>query len=949
MRSHAKGVRALADVVKMHAMHATLSSAPAKTCFQYWGKARPVEQGPALHVLPYHCLDVAAVGVAYLRHHPALRAWLGRRLGTLDEQVLCDWLAFWLALHDLGKFSISFQGQRADLVELLQGEAPSSSGLPGVRHDSLGFACWRQYIQPLAMEQAWFGDDREVLDGINCWVRAVTGHHGQPPIHDVHHLGEHFRPRDRDAAVAFAVAMKTMFLSPAAASVATGMDAEVFEQQSRELSWWVAGLAVLADWIGSNAEIFKYRDAASISLADYWSKALALAETALIRSGVRPAARQHELAFADLFPKITTPSPLQSWAASVSLPEGPQIYLLEDVTGAGKTEAAVMLTHRIMAQGQADGFFIGLPTMATANAMYGRIASVYQQLFSGDASLVLAHGRKTLVEQFAASIIEPGLDEADAQQHDESATRRCLRWLADHNKRALLAPAGVGTVDQALLGALQSKHQSLRLLGLVRKVLVVDEVHACDAYMQRTLEAVLEFHAHAGGSAILLSATLPSRMKTSLLAAFARGCGHRSPALAHQGYPLVSAWSPQLQGAIETTMATRPEVCRQVFVRYESERALIVQTIVAALQTGQSVAWIRNTIGDALEARAELASMVDPTHITVFHARFALGDRLDIEEHVLETFGPDSTPAQRAGRLLIATQVAEQSLDIDVDLLVSDLAPVDRLIQRAGRLCRHVRDAEGGRLYGPGALDQRGAPCMWVLGPPWSDAPASNWLKQFAPGSAAVYPHHGEMWRTARALQAGQFRMPDDARTLIETVFDLDEELPEGLRTNANQAEGRAYGDRAQAQLNSVKLSNGYKREGLDWTAETVAPSRLGEETIDVLLGRWEGDRLLPWRDDKPAQHAWAYSTVRVAKRLIAEISAPTSAGRGAVLQMVQDNLPGGGKWVVLVPLERVGDRFLGSATARDASQWLWQYDASSGLLRTSVPGDVPDTQSPRM
>ncbi|RZA16248.1 MAG: CRISPR-associated helicase Cas3', partial [Proteobacteria bacterium] len=464
------------------------------------------------------------------------------------------------------------------------------------------------------------------------------------------------------------------------------------------------------------------REVANVSLANYWSTTLTLAEKALAHTGVRPVARQGEMSFADLFPKIVTPSPLQSWATSVALPEGPQIYLLEDVTGAGKTEAAVMLTHRLMAQGVADGFFIGLPTMATANAMYARIANVYQHLFAGDASLVLAHGRRTLVEEFAASIIEPGLDEADAQQGDESATRRCLRWLADHNKRALLAPAGVGTVDQVLLGALQSKHQSLRLLGLVRKVLVVDEVHACDAYMQKTLESVLEFHAHAGGSAILLSATLPRRVKAALLAAFARGCGRRAPALAHQDYPLVSAWSPQLQNTIETPMATRPEVCRQVCVRYEPDRATIVQTIVAALNAGQSVAWIRNTVGDVLEARAELVDAVAPAHITVFHARFALGDRLDIEAYVLDTFGPDSTSAQRAGRVLIATQVAEQSLDIDVDLLVSDLAPIDRLIQRAGRLRRHVRDAQGDRLHDLGAADQRGTPCMWVLGPPWNDA-----------------------------------------------------------------------------------------------------------------------------------------------------------------------------------------------------------------------------------
>lgn len=911
--------------------------------FGYWGKARPVERGAELHLLAYHSLDVAAVGVVYLRHQPALRAWLMQQLGLPDEHDLRNWLAFWLAVHDLGKFSVSFQGQREDLVERLQGEAPSSLGPAGVRHDSLGFAFWRQHVQPLAQAEGWFGDDVDTQLGLDCWLRAVTGHHGQPPLAEVHHLGAHFRPRDQEAATAFAVAMKTMFLTPGASAIAADMDADVFEQSSSKLSWWIAGLAVLADWIGSNAEIFRYRATPSTSLGDYWAEALALAETALSSSGVRPVARQRERNFAELFPQIAQPSSLQAWAAAVGLPAGPQIHLLEDVTGAGKTEAAVMLAHRLMAQGLADGFFIGLPTMATANAMYGRVAGVYQQLFAGDASLVLAHGRKTLVEAFAASIIAPGQDEADARQADESATQRCLRWLADHNKRALLAPAGVGTVDQALLGALQSKHQSLRLLGLVRKVLVVDEVHACDAYMQRTLEAVLEFHAHAGGSAVLLSATLPAGMKAALLAAFARGCGSRAPVLAQQAYPLATTWSPQLPATVETPIATRPEVCRTVHIRYASDRAAVRDVIAASLRAGQCVAWICNTIGDALQVREDLAAVVPAGHTTVFHARFALGDRLDIEERVLETFGAHSGPEQRAGRLLIATQVAEQSLDIDVDLLITDLAPIDRLIQRAGRLRRHVRDATGRRLAGPGAVDQRGEPCMWVFGPPWNETPPANWVRQFAPGSAAVYPNHGQLWHTARALQAGHLRMPEDARALIEAVFNADDELPAGLRVNANQAEGKAYGDRSQALLNSVKLVHGYQRKGLEWTAETVAPSRLGEETIDVLLGRWEGDVLLPWRDDKPSAHAWAYSTVRVAKRLIAEVPVPAIAERATALQAVKDRLPGGGKWVVLLPLESGTEGFAGAAIALDKQSGApavstWRYDVERGLLREAQP-----------
>lgn len=928
------------------------TAAPHFDAFAYWGKARPADGGVDLHLLPYHCLDVAAVGRVYLQRTPAFLFWLSDQLDIADHDALCDWVTFWLALHDLGKFSISFQAQRADLVERLQGQAPASV-FAGVRHDSLGMQFWTDQVELRAQNGAWFGHDPDVFDGIQCWARAVTGHHGQPPLNQVERLTSHFRPRDIGAAHEFVDAMRELLLSAGAAAIPATVGAEAFERISRELSWWIAGLAVLADWVGSNADIFKYRDTPAMSLPDYWQESQRLAEIALSHSGVMPASRQTNRPFSELFPVIQQPSPLQEWAASVEIMPAPQIHLLEDVTGAGKTEAAVMLTHRLMTSGCADGFFIGLPTMATANAMYGRIARVYDLLFANPASLVLAHGRKKLVEEFAMSIIQPGCDEGDACQLDESATRRCTRWLADHNKRALLAPAGVGTVDQILLGALQSKHQSLRLLGLMRKVLVIDEVHACDAYMLRTLEMLLEFHAHAGGSAILLSATLPQRMKTSLLKAFAKGCKHRAPTLKSPAYPLATSWSSAQPGqTIETPIATRPDVRRTVKVRYETEQSNVVAGIAAALAAGQCVAWIRNTVGDALEARAALAAYVPAENIMLFHARFTLGDRLDMEDTVLRAFGPGSGPAERTGRLLIATQVAEQSLDVDFDLVVSDLAPIDRLIQRAGRLRRHVRDAAGRRLLEAGATDQRGEPCLWVLGPPWTDTPAASWFKQPFPKAASVYPHHGQLWLTAKALLTGYFTMPDDARALIETVFGDEGELPKGLQGNANQAEGKAYGDASMADLKGVKLINGYVRKGMEWDPDTVAPSRLGEDTIEVLLGRWEGDQLKPWCDDKPPPHAWAYSTVRVAKRLIADAVPDANPLREARVQAQKDQLPGGGRWVVLLCLAQVGAYHKATAfsVAKDGSmhQAVWRYDRETGLVREEAPSEKsPSTQAP--
>lgn len=904
-----------------------------------------------MHLLAYHALDVAAVGDVYLQRSPTLLAWLAEQLGQTDLEATRAWVVFWLSLHDLGKFSISFQGQRADLVQQLQGALPAFLGAAGVRHDSLGMAFWNEQVQPKAGREAWFVDDPEYAKGLDFWARAVTGHHGQPPLESVTHFGRHFNPQDVEAALEFADAMRALLLPTQAASVATALEAEAFELVSCELSWWVAGLAVLADWIGSNAEIFKYRSTPELALQDYWQQALGLAVQALEQSEVLPSDRQTERPFQQLFPGIQTPSPLQTWAASVVLAPGPQIHLLEDVTGSGKTEAALMLAHRLMAQGCADGFFIGLPTMATANAMYERVAQVYRQLFPCVPSLVLAHGRKTLVESFAASVVEPGHDENDVQQLDESATRRCSRWLADHNKRALLAPAGVGTIDQALLGALCSKHQSLRLLGLWRKVLVVDEVHACDAYMQRTLETLLEFHARAGGSAILLSATLTQQMKSSLLQAYGRGLGYRRPALGAAAYPLATTWAPNSASmATEAPLATRPDVRRTVQVHYASDLAAVLEHITAALAAGQCVAWIRNTVGDALAAYDKMAQRIPVEHILLFHARFSLGDRLAREDAVLDTFGRDSGPQQRAGRLLIATQVAEQSLDIDADLVVTDLAPVDRLLQRAGRLRRHVRDAQGERLMESGAQDERGPTCLWVLGPAWTPTPSASWFREAFPKSSKVYPHHGQLWLTAQALQAGAFTMPHGARSLIEGVFGPDAEVPENLERNAQQAEGAAFAEASQAQMLSVKRQNGYCRaqRGLDWEADTVAPSRLGEETVDVLLACWDGNALRPWCCDKSPQHAWAYSTVRVARRLIGQAAEESTPERTLARKNLTEQLPGGGKWVVVLGLDSRDGWFEGTALAGKAGQaqnqnpLVWTYDSRRGLRREDAPGSKP-------
>jgi len=715
------------------------------------------------------------------------------------------------------------------------------------------------------------------------------------------------------------------------------VDPDQFAQASREISWWLAGLTVLADWIGSNQEHFPYEDK-ELPLDAYWSRAQVQAEGACSAIGVLPVNSQAMGSFAELFPGLPHPSPLQSWAANTSLDHAPQIHLLEDVTGAGKTEAAMMLTHRLMASGSAEGFFIGLPTMATANAMYGRLGNFYAKLFDGQASLVLATGQRELVESFAASVLAAGPVEQDPSQADDSASARCTAWLADHNKRALLAPAGVGTIDQALMAVLQGKHQSLRLLGLFRKVLIVDEVHACDAYMQGVLERLLRAHASVGGSAILLSATLPERMKSALLGAFAEGCGQPAPALPDDAaYPLVTTWSASHATHVVThAPGTRPDVVRTVQTRYVCDLNEVISGIQQALKEGQCVCWMRNTVADAMAAHALFADELTPDDLMVFHARFTLRDRLDMEDRILQHFGPQSTGAQRRGRLVIATQVAEQSLDADWDWMVSDLAPIDRLIQRAGRLQRHRRDAHGNRLRDATQPSGRTPPCLWVLGPAWTEHPPVDWFKAFFPKSSKVYRHHGQLWLTARLLQEGLLRMPADARRLIEGVYGEDVTLPAALQQVADVVFGEEMSEASQAHSNTIKLEVGYEWRGEQWWSDAKTPTRLGEASTNVLLCRWDGGRLLPWATHPHPRHAWAYSTVKVPERLIAESIPPSDPDELPAWEAVKLALPDQGKWSILLPLKATAQGWVGEAMGRHGAHLRrrqWVYSERFGLL----------------
>jgi CRISPR-associated endonuclease/helicase Cas3 len=910
--------------------------------WRYWGKAqRPTDSNSeaSYHLLPYHCLDVAAVGKVYLDRHAALRTNWAARLNITPER-LAAWVTFFLAIHDIGKFSHRFQSLRQDICQLLGNDRTPQNYT--VRHDSLGQLFFEQKIHPLAIEQGWFGlsadeNDQEYWsDNWRLWAKAVTGHHGKPPsLGNRPVLADHFQ-HDQDAAIAFASACADLLLPENPGKLPDGN--RVLDTLAH-LSWRLAGLSVLCDWVGSNEDFFRYRTE-PMPLFNYWhDHARPQAEKALNAINLIPRTIRPQT-LSSLFEFLqppAVPTPLQQTAAELPINPTAHLFILEDVTGAGKTEAALMLAYRLIALGQAGGFYLGLPTMATSNAMFKRIQSNHlpDKFFQQKPNLVLAHSASRLAPVFDA--LSRKARESDYQADEASAGSERNAWFADSRKKALLADLGVGTLDQALLAVLYSRHQSLRLLGLSRKVLIVDEVHACDAYMLKLLEVLLTFHAADGGSVILLSATLPHKTRQTLVNAYCKGLGRRSASpLQSIAYPLLTQIDHEKIS--EIALDTRPEVARTVLVESVHSEESAVKLLLSAQNENRCACWIRNTVDDAIAACEALRQAgVKAEDLILFHARFALADRMDIEGRVLDFFGPNSNAEKRRGKILVATQVVEQSLDLDFDLLLSDLAPVDLLIQRAGRLCRHVRDCFGNRAD----VEGRGMPTLWIVGPEFTDSPATNWLSASFPGTAAVYPDHGRLWLTARLfnkfnalVMPGESGKPGGARTLVESVYgdESDTSIPKTFQAKSNKAEGENSAKRGIGSANTITFGKPYEHKGIEPWDEARIPTRIEDQpSVTVRLARLETGGLRPWYDSAN-QYAWELSQLSVRYSLFAEeLHDPKQS---VLVESCRATMPDQGKWSKLLVLAEENGVWTGTAKNGKGETVSLCYDAERGLRK---------------
>ena len=482
-------------------------------------------------------------------------------------------------------------------------------------------------------------------------------------------------------------------------------------------------------------------------------------------------------------------------------------------------------------------------------------------------------------------------DEEDVDDAREAGAF-CAAWLADNRKKALLAPCGVGTLDQALLAVLPAKHQCLRLLGLGRSVLIADEVHAYDPYTTRLLERLLTFHAGLGGSAILLSATLPRRIKQGLATAFCQGAGYALPRLTDKPLPLATRVTAS--GFQESVLPQTRTLSIAVEVTDDPQRAF--DRLAAVHAAGGCAILFCNTVDRAVEAQARLAERLPAADLLLFHARFALCDRLAIEERVLSIFGKDATPGMRRGKILVATQVAEQSLDIDGDFIVTELAPMELDIQRAGRGHRHPRS------WRPEGFE---TPAMLVIAPRVDAAPGPGWGEAELGKGLFVYPEHGLLWRTATLLAARErIELPRDARELVEGAYDEDElPTPDALVASQDRAQGKDCAENSLAEANALDFSQGYGNKAADggWYDDRIVPTRLGEATATLRMLKVVGDGLELWSGPEMTAQACARSEVSVRYRRVADL-APEGDWRKR-LEAFAATMPDTGRWVTLVPL----------------------------------------------
>ncbi len=788
-----------------------------RTSRQAWGKTDRETGG--IHSLAHHCMDVAAVFLR-MTQLPVIR----NRLETAAERPLtdvdCRRLSALAFLHDIGKLHPGFQakGWPSDLRR-----GPLKGHLEeGCAFLMLAYECPQHPFHKTMRQIMGWGE------AVGYLVAAVIAHHGRPVMQPKNQQIREWSCLPhydwRVEARAMDDALRRWF------ERAFEPNAEPLPNKPR-FHHLVAGLLALADWIGSDKHFFEF---AAPFKRDYDIRAHGRAMRALAAVGVAPGA--FALDRAPGFTELTgfsKPNPAQAVVGAVE-PDA-RLLILEAETGSGKTEAALWRFTQLLVAGAVSGLYFAVPTRAAARQLHRRVNTALQRAFGSDMpEAVLA----------VPGMLRAGDFEGRRLPHwrvlwEDRAGPVPTRWAAEHATRFLAAPVAVGTVDQAMLAGLQVKHAHLRGSALSRSLLVIDEVHASDTYMTEILKQLLKGHLATGGYAMLMSATLGARARV-------HWTGETLPnfdAAAAAPYPAV--WVKGENAPRTAAHAGRPKtVYPETVPTMDSAEA--VRRAIAAAERGARVLLIRNTVSMAVatwrtvrEEGHERLLMQTEGYPALHHSRFAVEDRALLDRAAETALAPD--PQRKPGGcIVIGTQTLEQSLDIDADLLITDLCPMDVLLQRIGRLHRHdlprpagFETARVSVLLPEGGLDRLAAPNFENGLGAWKEKDGFN----------GIYRDLAGLELTRRAIAAHRvWRIPEMNRMLVEGATHRDRigkllaEKGEEWKRYDREVGGSEAAAGMLAQLNVLDRGKPFDHNLSFPSSDERIMTRLGEEGVVLTL-----------------------------------------------------------------------------------------------------------------
>ena len=828
-----------------------------KALINIWAKTSKKEDGQ-WHPLILHMLDVAASAEAILQREPeATRERMAGILGMKWEDARA-WLMLVIAGHDLGKACPGFQCKWKNLSDLDPGRSPNTE----VNHAFVSQLALAEILQ----KKSWPEELAELV------ADAVGSHHGERAspttlrrlMGDWRALGKEEWTEARCGLMEALLQVLSPTMPPTKQAL-TGPDFML-----------LAGLTSFADWIGSNEDWFSFGSPGDCEDLHAWFHTRRVnAKKALDCLGweTRVPLTKEAKSFKEVFG--FAPRPLQQAVADALADlKNPAIILLEAPMGEGKTEAAFFAHLELQRRFDHRGLYIALPTKATGNAMFKRTLNFLQGCGTNrQLDLQLLHGGALLNDTFQ-SLKVSGIHDPQA-----GGDVRAGEWFTN-KKRALLSEYGVGTVDQALLPILPVRHNFVRLWGLANRVVVFDEIHAYDAYTGTLLVHLLRWLLALGSSVVLLSATLPPSIRRKLAKIVGAVLQEPEPP-----YPRLTIFSPKektSQTHFEADPQRRLTLCLHgISADLSSMRAALEEHLphggmgLALINTVQRAQELYRLFPEGKpmmrEGQRVGKQLLDGTEVFLFHARFPADSRQKREEHVLETFGGT---ANRAGRkILIATQVAEQSLDLDFDLIATDLAPIDLVLQRAGRLWRHTRTSRP--VFKPFLL---------IAGLEGTEPPSFGkplWW-------GAVYREDILLrtWSLLRTKQ--QMTLPDEIDPLVEAVYEEQVNVPTSLQERLDKSlmagDGKAIAQTSQANQAIMGFPDDaswndpakfvlYDEDEPGVHRTLMAQTRLGEDSV-VAIPLWLEDHFVSEQSPDFAQakqyflRAMSLSRTGVVKKL---------------------------------------------------------------------------------